>query len=50
MIKRFIYWLTHPHKKTCKHCCVWCKYYERCKNDNEDAEEVETEECEAEKQ
>lgn len=35
MIKRFIYWLTHSHKKVCKHCCLFCKFYEYCKDDRE---------------
>ena len=33
MFKRLIYWLTNKHH--CKRCCLFCRYYERCKNDEE---------------
>lgn len=31
MIKRFIYWVKHKHP--CKHCCLLCKFYDKCKED-----------------
>ena len=33
MIKRFIYWLTNKH--ICNECCLFCKFYKRCRNDVE---------------
>ena len=33
MIKRLIYWLTHKHH--CKACCLFCKFYNKCKYDTE---------------
>ena len=37
--KRLKYWLTHPHKKSCPHCCLFCKWYDVCKDDNEEEAE-----------
>ena len=34
MIKRFIYWLTN--KRHCKACCLFCGFYKKCKDDNEE--------------
>lgn len=33
MIKRLKYWLTH--KWSCKHCCLFCKWYDLCKSDSD---------------
>lgn len=33
MWKRFLYWL--KPKKTCKCCCMHCKYYKECISDYE---------------
>lgn len=37
--ERLKYWLTHPHKKSCPRCCLFCEYYDICKNDNGEADE-----------
>ena len=34
MIKRFIHWVKESRRKKCKHCCVTCEYYERCKKED----------------
>jgi hypothetical protein len=37
MIKRLIYWITN--KRHCEKCCLFCKFYELCKDDKESANE-----------
>lgn len=33
--KRLIYWIKNPHKKACRDCCLFCKFYDTCKDDKE---------------
>lgn len=33
MIKRFIYWITNKH--FCKGCCLFCKFYKKCRKNEE---------------
>lgn len=30
MIDKIIYWLFQLGKQ-CKHCCLWCEYYDLCR-------------------
>lgn len=30
MTDKIIYWLFQPGKQ-CKHCCLWCEYYDLCR-------------------
>lgn len=32
MIQKFKYWL-FQRGKGCKHCCLWCEYYDLCSNE-----------------
>lgn len=32
MRQRLIYWL-FQRGKSCKHCCLWCEYYDLCRAD-----------------
>ena len=31
MFKRLVYWLKHKHP--CNKCCLFCKFYKKCKED-----------------
>lgn len=33
MIKRLIYWIRHNHY--CDKCCLFCEFFDKCKNDKE---------------
>ena len=33
MFKRIIYWITHNHP--CEKCCLFCKFYNLCKDGKE---------------
>jgi hypothetical protein len=33
LIERVKYWVNHKHP--CEHCCLFCKFYEKCKDDTE---------------
>lgn len=37
---RFKLW--RKHKKNCKHCCLWCKYFELCRSELEGNNETQT--------
>lgn len=30
MIKRLYLWVSWSRYLRCKHCCLWCKYYQDC--------------------
>ena len=32
MRQRLIYWI-FQRGKNCKHCCLWCEYYDLCRAD-----------------
>lgn len=32
MIQKLKYWL-FQRGKGCKHCCLWCEYYDLCSNE-----------------
>ena len=32
MIDKIIYWLFQLGKD-CKHCCLWCEYYDLCRSE-----------------
>lgn len=32
MIQRIKYWILQRGKH-CKYCCLWCEYYDLCKNE-----------------
>ena len=32
MGQRLIYWI-FQRGKNCKHCCLWCEYYDLCRAD-----------------
>lgn len=32
MIQKLKYWL-FQRGKSCKHCCLWCEYYDLCSNE-----------------
>lgn len=31
MIKRLRHWLIEARKKKCRHCCLWCEYWDICR-------------------
>lgn len=33
MFERLVHWITKSRKKSCKHCCIGCEYYNECKFD-----------------
>lgn len=33
MIKRLRHWLIEARKKKCRHCCLWCEYWDICRWD-----------------
>lgn len=35
-IERFKYWLKNPHRETCPYCCIFCRVYDLCKDDNDE--------------
>lgn len=40
MITRLMYWLFTTGKH-CRHCCLWCRFYEVCIEDREEGKERE---------
>lgn len=39
MLKRIYLWLAWSRYLRCKHCCIWCKNYDRCVEEIRDMED-----------
>lgn len=35
MIERLRHWIFEAKKKKCKHCCLWCEFWDLCKGDEQ---------------
>ena len=33
MFSRFIHWIFHSRRKMCRSCCLRCKYFEECREE-----------------
>lgn len=39
MLKRLYLWISWSRYLRCKHCCLWCKYYQNCVDEIKDMED-----------
>lgn len=47
MIARIKHWI-FTKGKSCKHCCIWCRFYEQCSYDTADHKSAITKDRETE--
>ena len=33
MIERIKHWIRESRRKHCRHCCIWCEYYDICSSE-----------------